>query len=141
MSVPPRTKAKDVQAILDNNYGGADLAPYIATASATVDRVATCAARKKVPLTVVELELVERWLAAHNYCQMDPTYSSRSTEGASGSFQGQVTAGIDGSRYGQNAQRIDYSGCLRNLDKQQRASATHLTRPCCADSGDIPCPP
>lgn len=127
MAFPPRTTADKVKNVLGNDYDGTiNLAPYIETASVMMDRIVARSNVKnggKNALTLAEAEMVERWLAAHNYCMMDPTYSSRSTEGASGSFQGTVADGLDGSRYGQQAQRLDPSGCLRNLDKQQFAGA------------------
>jgi len=52
---------------------------------------------------------------------MDPTYRSRSTGGASGAFDGNTTMGLEGSRYGQAAIRIDVSGCLDIIDKKKYA--------------------
>lgn len=108
----------------NSDYDGTtDLTPFIATASATVDRVANCAIRKRQALSAVELELVERWLAAALYQCADRGYQSRSNQGASGQFTGETGQGYEATQYGQEAMRIDWSGCLRNLDKQQRARA------------------
>lgn len=122
-----RTTSASVQAVLKDDYDGAtDLTPYIATASAIVDRVKTCATRKGKDLSDVELELVERWLAAHLYCQSDKPYTNRSTEGASGAFAGQTSMGFDSTLYGQTACRVDFSGCLLNIDKRQMARSLWL---------------
>ncbi len=95
---------------------------FIETASAVVDRVATCATRKGLDLSTTELELIERWLAAHFYCVVDPIYTSRSTNGASASFQvGQAMEGFGSTEYGRQALAMDYSGCLKNISLKQRA--------------------
>lgn len=130
----PRTTSPEVEAILRPGSQGGDydddnepsLEPYIATASALVDRVATCATNKGITLSATELELIERWLAAHCYCLSDQTYASKSTEGASASFHGQTGMAIESTRYGQMALTLDVSGCLMALSKRQVASAGWL---------------
>lgn len=115
-----RTSSSAVQGILRVGSQGGDyddenspsLDPYIASATVIVDRVATCATAKGKTLTSTELELIERWLAAHFYCMSDVTYQSRSTAGASASFTGQTGMYLEGTRYGQMAVSLDYSGCL-----------------------------
>lgn len=127
-----RTSAAAVKLLLMDDYGPRedgslpDLAPFIDTASLLVDRVATCATAKGKTLSTTELELVERWLAAHCYAMADQPYSSRSTQGASGSFQGQTGMALDGTKYGQTAQMVDVSGCLAALGKRQAASMAWL---------------
>jgi hypothetical protein len=133
--VAQRTTIAKVQALLGDDYGvkedgtSPDLQPFIDTATVITDRVDACATKKRIDLTDAELELIERWVAAHLYTAQDKPYSSRSTAGASGQFQGQTAMGYDSTRYGQEAQRIDYSGCLRNIDKQQRAGMAWLGKP------------
>ena len=125
-----RTAPSAVQAILGPNYAtGVSLSPFIEVATAIVDDVVSCAAEDGVTLTAVKLELIERWLAAHFYHCSDPVYQSRSTEGASGQFQGQSGMGYDGSRYGQMAMRIDSSGCLRASDKGATGQFIWLGKP------------
>lgn len=122
-----RTNNKLVEAVLGDNYNGTtNLTPFIDAANAIVNRVATCATDKGETLTATELELIERWLAAHLYAQMDPTYASKSTAGASASFHGQTAMGFDSTLYGQTATRLDFSGCLENLDKTQVVTAAWL---------------
>lgn len=118
-----RTTTDAVQRLLGNDYApDADLTPSVESASAVVDRVVACATAKGKALTAAEAELVERWLSAHFYCQSDPQYQSKSTMGASGGFTGQTGMRLDNTRYGQQAQVIDYSGCLSAIGK--RAVAT-----------------
>lgn len=118
-----RTTEKAVKDILLSDYGPkADgtypsLLPFIATASAIVSRVATCATTKGLALTGDEGELIERWLAAHLYVLSDQKYAGRN--GAS--FQGQTGMALDYSPYGQQAKIIDYSGCLATIAAGKRS--------------------
>lgn len=106
----------------DTNRPLSDLQQYIDTAYITLKRVVTCAARKGVTYDAQDLEMIERWMAAHCYCQSDKAYASRTTLDSSGQFQGRTDMGWASSNYGQHACRLDWSGCLFNVDKQQRAS-------------------
>jgi len=127
---PPRTSAKAVEAILANNWDGStSVTPYIQTASSVVDRVATCAAKKGYPLSTSELELIERWLSGYYYCKNDPLYMSKSTAGASASFQRKVGDGFDANEFGQVAVNLDISGCLSAIGKRQFASLAWLGKP------------
>lgn len=112
-----RTTSDNVKAILlpGRDYDTANapsLAPFIDTASAIVDDVVTCLTRKGLTLSATRLELIERWLAAHVYQQSDQGYASRSTEGASASFQGQTAMYLEGTKYGQMALSLETNGCL-----------------------------
>lgn len=128
--VPSRTTADRVRILLGSDYNGTtDLAQFAADASVVVDRVVLMAAKKGITLSSAELEMVERWLAAHLYQMNDPGYTSRSNGGASGSFDGGSGEGWEGTRYGRTAVRLDYSNSLRNMDKQQRAGGAWLGKP------------
>lgn len=127
-----RTTTESVKAILADNYdheNNPSLTPFMRPANLIVSRVKTCATNKGIVLSTDELEAIECWLAAHFYCISDKTYQSRSTSGASGSFVGQTGMMLDFTEYGQQAQLIDYSNCLRNLNKQQRARFGWLGKP------------
>lgn len=89
-----------------------DLTPFIDTAAALVDDCVAMAADKGVPLASARQELIERWLAAHYYKQSDLAFASKSTEGASASFGGQLGMGLKGTRYGLTALQLDTTGCL-----------------------------
>jgi hypothetical protein len=99
-----------------------DLTPYIDVASAVVTRVNTCAVAKGYTLTSSELELIERWYAAWVYTDMDPLYRSKSTGGASGSFD------VDpkNKRYLRQAIALDPSGCLAGIVAGHTAGAVWL---------------
>lgn len=124
-----RTNPGAVQEILFKDYDSVNEPPlqgYIATASAVVDRVVTCATAKAVTLSAVELELIERWLSAHFYCMSDAPYASHSHLGRSASFQGQTGMYLEATKYGQTAAALDPSGCLVAISKNQRASFSWL---------------
>lgn len=130
-----RTTSALVQGVLQGDYGplpngnNPDLTPYIDTASSVVDDVVACAARKGKTLSDAKLELIERWLAAHHYAVMDKPFQSSSTAGASASYNGQTAMGYNATLYGQSAINLDSSGCLRNIDSNQKASMKWLGKP------------
>ena len=75
----------------------------------------------------IELNLAAHFAVQHEKNQQ---YTNRSTEGASGSFQGQFADGLSSSHYGQNAIMLDQTGFLRSLSKGKRiATATWLGKP------------
>ena len=125
----PRTTSSEVQGVLLADYNSntsPDLTPFITIANLMVTRVATCAATKGKTLSTDELLMLETLLAAHAYQQSDQGYTSRSTGGASGSFQGQTGMYLEGSKYGQLALNLDYSGCLAAISKRQTAGGSWL---------------
>jgi hypothetical protein len=131
MSVPARTTAKAVQDVLGPNYDAkkkVNLRPFIDSASDVVDQVLLLSKRKSRVISIgglkaSTLELIERWLAAHFYCISDPLYMSRTTQGASGSFQRAAAKdGFASTDYGKTAMDVDISGCLKNINLQQFAS-------------------
>lgn len=124
------TTSAAVKAVLIDDYGprddgtDPDLYPFIETASAMVDRVDACRARKGlIAMVAAEREILTRWLAAYYYTAPDPIYASRSTAGASGSF---VREPDCPNPYKRTALDLDDSGCLNALMNKQRASAVWL---------------
>ena len=97
--------------------GSTDLTPYVNAANLIMNRVVTCATNKGITLTSDEAEMIERYLAAHCYGMADQPYASQSMGGASASYQGRTDLGIDGTKYGQVAQSLDPSGCLKAIAK------------------------
>jgi hypothetical protein len=130
----PRTTVTAVLSVLapGQDYdvvNNPDLTPFIDTASVIVDRVVTCAATKGITLLDTEQELIERWLAAHCYCLSDQPYFAKSTGGAHATFHGKTDIALDATKYGQQAQVLDYSGCLTAIGKRKFASAFWLGKP------------
>ena len=109
--------------------GSRDLPPFIDSATAVVDRVNTCATNKGVTLTSTELELIERWLAAHLYAMSDQQLASKNTQGSGGSFRAAGGLALDGTTYGQTAKMMDPSGCLNAIGSRRRAWGAWLGKP------------
>lgn len=120
-----RTDADMVKGVLLDDYGkrvdGTDpsLTRAITAANLVVNRVATCATENDYTLSTEELLEIETWLAAHYYTRSDKAFASKSTEGASASYQGQTGKGLEASFYGQTAMELDPSGCLSAIAKRQ----------------------
>lgn len=87
---------------------------FIETANILVDQVAACAGSK---LTDRQLEMIERWLAAHFTKVMSPSATSKSIGGASTSYEGRGNSGMGlyQTSYGQHALILDTSGCLQKI--------------------------
>lgn len=118
-----RTTSIKVQELLGYNYDrkrAPVLTPFIDTATLMVDDLVACAVERGITLTTARLELIERWLACYYYSKQDPLYSSRSTEGASGSF---LRTADD---FKNSAIDLDNSGCLQAMFAKAVASLTWL---------------
>jgi hypothetical protein len=127
-----RTTADNVKAILVNHYdlsNSPDLTAFIATANVLTDQVDACDTNNSLDAT--ELELIERYLAAHFYAHSDQIAKSRTTGDASISFQGTTGKGLDSTQYGQTAMLLDETGCLTRKNTQmiegkKRATVTWM---------------
>lgn len=140
------TNTTAVAKILGDDYDGAtDLQQYIDSADVIVLRVNTLARQRRFTLSTTELEIIERWLAAHCYVQMDQTYASKNTEGASMSAHGQTAKGIEGSKYGLFAINADVSGMLKAIANRQFArcdfGGKHVQVPPCGGVRSEPAEP
>lgn len=127
-----RTSTANVALVLGGHYvsgSSPDLQAFIDTATLIITRVNTCATAKGITLSTDELEMMERYLAAHYFSHADQIFQSKSTNGASGSFQGQTGKGIESSQYGMTALQLDPSGCLAAITKGARASITWGGKP------------
>lgn len=115
-----RTVSASVVVLLGKDYDTINtpsLTGFIDSASAIIDRVVICAAAKGITFSDVELELLERWVAAHLYVQSDATYKSRRTLRAAGEFN------KDWDSYLKAAYGLDPSGCLKSAFTSNRVSA------------------
>jgi len=71
-------------------------------------------------LSTALLKDVETFLAAHfAVCNRDKQYTSKSTGGASGSFQGQYGMRLESTDPGQTAMLLDVTGTLKRLNMPQ----------------------
>ena len=123
----PRTTPALVVGVLLKEYdskNNPDLTPFITIANAMVNVVVSADSAGLLTGANVPLqELIERWLAAHYYQIADPGYQSRSTGGASGSFNGQTTQTFKSTRFGQQACAMDITGWLARRDKEVEEGA------------------
>lgn len=128
-----RTNATAVKAILVYNYDfkrNPDLTGFMDSASNIVDRVVSDAVVVGVAVTDVQAELIERWLSAYFYCKMDPLYTTKSTQGASGSFVTSTSLEAEQERYKRGAIELDPSGCLHAILNRNVATARRLGTVC-----------
>ena len=117
----PRTTSAAVVGVLLKEYdskNSPDLSPFIATANAIVNVVVANDTGGLLTGNPSLQEIIERWLSAHYYQIADPGYQSRSTGGASGSFNGQTTQTFKSTRYGQQACALDITGWMAKRDKE-----------------------
>lgn len=126
----PRTTTAAVQGVLLDHYGPKldgtlpNVNPFIDAATAMVDRVAACAISRDRTLTNAELELVERWLAAHFYaCAPDQAKAERTTGRAKAVYQGKTGMYLESTKFGQMAVILDYSGCLVSIASEVKKKA------------------
>lgn len=113
----PRTTEDLVRGIIDNS-AAIDVTPFITAANLLVDKIAQ---NDSLSLLVAnDLKAIETWLAAHFYAHRDQLLTSKSTSGASGSFQGQTGMHFESTTYGQTAMLIDVTGYLAKLQQQAR---------------------
>lgn len=131
MSVPARTTNKQVEQLLGDNWDECtSVAPYVRAASALVDQIVLCAARRKKVLPDEDLAIIETWIAAYRYTLTDPLFTSRSTAGASGSFaNGDSTLMGIQNRYKRGAIESDWSGCTNAVLNRLVAGFSSLGTP------------
>lgn len=117
--MPVRTSADAVKAVLLDNYDAEkaySLDPFIASANALTNRVQ--AKDKGVVLGSVDLELIERWLAAHFYQHGDQGFQYRQEGKGSAKFHGVTGKGLESTQYGQAAIGFDYTGELAAINAE-----------------------
>jgi len=122
-----RTTEEDVREIIDTvtTY---PVRPFIATANALTDHVSS--QDSDLVLSGAMLIQIELYLAAHFYAIRDPQYQTKSTGGASATFQGQTGMKLDLTWWGQQAIMLDASGTLAAMnDGPKKASADWLGLP------------
>ena len=81
-------------------------------------------------LSVAALTAIEVQLAAHFYAvQRDKQLQSKSTDGASGSFEGATGYALQATHYGQTAMLLDVTGALtkRNIESQEGKRVSKTT--------------
>lgn len=110
-----RTTEDKVRSIVDS-APELDVTPFIRVANRLVSKVDT--ADTGGLLDSDDLVELETWLAAHFYAHRDQLLQSKSTSGASGSYQGQTGMFFSSTQYGQTALLLDVTGYLASLQQQ-----------------------
>jgi hypothetical protein len=118
-----RTTADAVKAVLlpGNDYDlerAPSLTPFIDTASIFVDRIAARAVVQELTITVTELEVIERWLAAHFYAVSDRPFAFKGEDGAQANFDGKTEKGLEATLYGQTATLLDPTDLLDEIESE-----------------------
>lgn len=120
----PRTSARDVARVVEwqdgTNGEEIGLENFIVQANLLTNWLDSVDTDNE--LDSATLKEIETQLAAHFYAvQRDPQYQSKSTNGASGSFQGATGYSLQATHYGQTAMLLDVTANLtkRNLEAQQ----------------------
>lgn len=122
-----RVTEEQVREIIDTDTQ-ISVAPFIATASALVDYVAS--KDSAGALTNALLVQIEQWLTAHFYAIRDPQPQEEQTGKAKAVYQGRTDLGLDLTHWGQQAKRLDVTGCLASIDRtKRRAQAAWLGLP------------
>lgn len=112
------TNKDRVREILGRNYDGcSELKQFVQTANAVVDQAVTKASAEGESIAASTQTLMKTWMAAYYYTKMDPTYKSKSTLGASGSFNSSPDDYLKG------ATDLDPSGWLEAIVKKSVAGA------------------
>jgi hypothetical protein len=114
-----RTTSAAVQGILEET-ASLSLTTFIATASSMVTK--HCAAVSDY--TAAELELIERYLAAHLYHVSVPRADAERAGRVSQTLRSRVDKGLDLTHYGQQAMLLDWAGGLSALNERIKKGTT-----------------
>ena len=106
----------DVEIIPDD----AAMAPFITAANMLVTQCCTGANGPSTAYDTTQLEMIERYLAAHFYTNRDPRASSEKAGPVGVSYQDRVDLGFDSSFYGQTAMRLDFNGGLAKVNEDTK---------------------
>jgi len=104
-----RVEAADITAVLSTTI---DVSAFITTAALIVSENL-----EDKGLSEDRLKEIERYLAAHFACMMDPREEREQFGDASNTYQGKTGMALDATFYGQTAKLLDTSGTLINLNK------------------------
>lgn len=118
-----RTTAAAVKGIITTSADDTRIENFIEAATAVVDQHLT-----DDDLTDAQLELIERWLAAHFLAVDDARISSQSAGGVSLGFKhmGQTKTGILSTTYGQQAVVLDPTGKLAALTATKTSASLRI---------------
>lgn len=116
-----RTTAVEVKKLVEVDASiSTDLIPFITTASSLVDSVVATAKKADGSnyYNDTQLELIERWLAAHFYTVRDNRAAAEKADIVSVNYQYDIGKMLSSSMQGQTALMLDTAGGLASLSKQ-----------------------
>lgn len=117
---PYRTTSVLVQGIIQT-AAGVDLTPFIAAANMLVTNVCTYQLNPYSDGFVgSQMELIERWLAAHFYTAYDAQLVAAKAGSAGASFQYKIDYNLGSSVWGQQAMILDQRGSLAKFNNSMR---------------------
>jgi hypothetical protein len=126
-----RTTAAKVQAIIQTK-ASISLDPFIETANHLVTKVCTSS-----NYDATDLELIERWLAAHFYAVRDPRRLREKAGPVSAEYKGKWDLKLNLTEYGQQVLLLDYEGHFAALNERKNAAVFGLTY-LGAEEGELP---
>jgi hypothetical protein len=114
----PRTTGDLVRGIIDTDVT-VILDPFIKVANTLVNKI--CAPSYNDDELLKD---IETWLAAHAYTIYEPRSIQISVGSVQESVESKVGLGLQGSKYGQMAMRLDYLGLLASWDNRINEAKT-----------------
>jgi hypothetical protein len=116
-----RTTAELVTALFEEGTvdDGVDLTPYIEASSMVVDRVVATAKDDYGSdyYNNIQLEIIERWLAAHYFSVRSPASVFEGAGKVQSSYESKVDLNLNNTRFGQAALSLDTAGGLARLQQ------------------------
>ena len=110
--------AADLRLIFTTDLDDTSLDAFIAAAGVIIGPDGCDLAGQGVSSATVDE--VCKWLSAHLATSDDPRVEAHRASGHTVEFESEIGLGLDSSRYGQMAKRLDPTGCLNQLDKADR---------------------
>jgi hypothetical protein len=105
-----RATEQAVLGLMDTTLTAEQITPFLESANVVVTGKCT-----GVEYGAEVLELIERWLAAHLACSLDPQIAEETAGAGKWKYEGTSGTGLNASRYGQQVKLLDYKGTLANL--------------------------
>jgi hypothetical protein len=105
---------------------GTDLTPFIDAANHLVDAVCLVVPVGGITYTEDQLTRIETWLAAHHYAILDPRSERERISTLTKQIETKVDLGLDVTRYGQMAMRLDVNGGLAAMNNAMKKQTKQL---------------
>lgn len=106
----PRCSTGEVLALMDTALTQEQAAPFLETANIFVTQTL-----ERQGYHAKTLEMIEKWLAAHLICTLDPQIAKEGIDVATVEYDGKMGEGLSGTRYGQQVLLLEYKGVIQAL--------------------------